>query len=189
MNWCSKKQPCPECDGTGAYDPDCWLCEGEMIIPIQKALDEGYSEKDLEDAYDGYCRCPADECRGDSCDLCEGDARVTQKTIDDEITRVLLCAKNGTLPARRYVLPNGRISHSDELLARFAGAECRERGWIHWFVSFMGDEISLTPAGEDEARKREIDWLRDCDVSLRYIDDVGRFEDDGGPARPEINLW
>ncbi|MBO6755727.1 MAG: hypothetical protein JJ902_05340 [Roseibium sp.] len=180
------RMACPECDGTGAYKPDCWLCEGEMIIPVQKALDEGFAEDDLEDAYDGYCRCPSYECHGDSCDLCEGEGRVTQRTIDDEITRVLLCAMDGIVPARRYVLASGRISHSDELLARFAGVECRKRGWISWFVSIMGDEISLTPDGEVEARKRQIEWLREGDVSLRYIDDVGRFEDDGGPSRPEI---
>ncbi|WP_269581927.1 hypothetical protein [Roseibium sp. Sym1] len=179
-----QKPTCPECNGTKAYKPDCWLCQGEMVIPIKKTIEEGYSVNDLEDAYDGQCRCPAWDCNGDPCDLCDGYGKVEPHVIEQEITRVLLCAMNGTVPPRCSSSWFGRAYESDDLLAKFAGVECRERGWIWWFVSVFGDEISLTQAGEEEARKRQVEWLRTKDVSLRHIDDIGRFEDDGGPPSP-----
>jgi hypothetical protein len=176
---------CPECNGTGAYEPDCWCCDGEMIIPIAKALENGFSEEDLEDAYDGHCRCPSDECQGDPCDLCGGDGRVAHQTIEDEITRTLLCAKHGHIPARRRRLHYDRVAFDDALLARFAGCECKDRGWITWYRSIFGDEISLTASGEAEAEKRAVGWARGADVSLCWIDDDGRFADDGGNARAD----
>lgn len=179
---------CPECEGTGAYKPDCWLCDGEMIIKIEKALAEGYSESDLEDAYDGLCRCPADECRGDSCDLCEGDGTVAVQQREDEITRVLMYGLTRTIPPRISRSHYGRIYESYDLLSNFAGAVCKERGWIRWFRSVLGDEVSLTPSGEAEARSREWGWLRRRDVTLGPVDDKGRLEDDGAPPYSQAPL-
>lgn len=175
------KCTCPECEGTGAYKPDCWLCKGEMLIKIKKALAEGYSESDLEDAYDGECRCPADECRGDSCELCEGDGTITVQQRDDEITRVLMYGITKVIPPRITLTHYGRVHTSDELLANFAGRVCEERGWIRWFRSMLGDEVSLTPAGEAEALSRAWEWARRHDVTLGPVDDFGRFDDDGAP--------
>lgn len=171
---------CPACHGTGAYKPDCWLCEGEMIIKVEKALAEGYSEADIEDAHDGECRCPADECRGDSCELCEGSGTITVQQREDEITRVLMYGLTQTIPPRITRNHLGRIYETDDLLANFAGGVCQERGWIRWYRSILGDDLSLTPAGEIEARHREWNWLRRRDVMLGPIDDNGRWADDGG---------
>lgn len=176
---------CPECNGTGAHKPNCWLCDGDRIIKIEKALSEGYSEEYLEDAYDGECMCPADECRGDSCELCEGDGVVDRQAVEDEVTRVLLCAQSGTLPPRLHRLPYGRIVMEDALLANFAGGVCEDRGWIRWYRSILGDEISLTPAGEIEAKARSWDYARRKDTTLCPIDDLGRLDDDGAPSRPQ----
>lgn len=172
---------CPECDGTGAYAPSCWLCEGTRDVKIERAIAEGYDIDDLEVYDDGYCRCPAYECRGDSCDLCEGDGKVDPRVPEDEITRVLVFGLADFIPPRRYRLHNGRTVDHDELLARFAAAECRERGWLHWFVSVFGDELSLTPEGEAEAGRRYPDWVKGRDVHHAPIDALGRWADDGGP--------
>lgn len=174
---------CPECEGTGAYKPDCWLCEGQMIIKIETALAQGYSESDLEEAYDGYCSCPSYECRGDSCELCEGDGKITVQEREDEITRVLMYGLTKSIPPRITRNHYGRPCESDELLSSFAGGVCRERGWISWFCSILGDEVSLTPAGELEAQSRAWAWARRRDLTLGPVDDLGRLDDDGAPAR------
>lgn len=172
---------CPECNGTGAYDPDCWLCEGERIVKVEKALAEGYAESDLDDAYDGECCCPADDCRGDSCALCGGDGTITPEQREDEITRVLIYGLTKTIPPRITRNHYGRPCESDDLLALFAGRECRERRWIDWYCSILGDEVSLTPAGKAEAESRAWAWARRRDVTLGPVDDFGRLADDGAP--------
>lgn len=176
-----QKCTCPECDGTGAYKPDCWLCAGDMSIKVEKAVAEGYSASYLEDAYDGECRCPADDCNGDSCDLCEGDGKVSPQRVEDEITRVLMYGVTRSIPMSISRNHFGRICESDDLLSNFAGRVCRERGWIDWYCSVLGDEVSLTKAGEAEAESRSWDWARRRDVTLGPIDDMGRLADDGAP--------
>lgn len=151
-----KKVACMECDGTGAYKPDCWLCEGEMEVPISEALENGYALGDLETYPDeDVCRCPAYECRGDTCGICEGSGEMEDWRLEHEVTRVLIMAKTDVMPPRLR-LYNRRIIRSDDLLAVFAGRVAKERGWIWWFCSIFGDEISLTPDGERE-RIRAID--------------------------------
>lgn len=178
------KCTCPECNGTGASKPDCWLCAGERIVKIKKALAEGFTEDDLEEAYDGECYCPADECRGDSCELCEGEGKVAPQVVEDEITRVLLYGLTRSIPPRITRNHYGRPCESDDLLANFAGGVCRENGWINWYRSILGDEVSLTPAGEAEAQSRAWGWARRRDLTLGPIDDLGRLDDDGSPASP-----
>lgn len=175
------KIECLECEGTGAHMPDCWLCSGERTIKIEKALAEGYTLEDLEAASpeDDYCRCPADECQGDSCELCEGDGTMEGWRLEHEVTRVLTMAKTGLMPPRLH-LYNRQIIRSDELLANFAGRIARDRGWIRWFCSILGDEISLTPDGEREYDARVYDWHRQQDVENCLIDIAGRWVDDGG---------
>lgn len=176
---------CPECNGTGAYKSDCWLCAGERIIKVEKALAEGFSEGDLEEVYDGECDCPADECWGDSCVLCEGYGRISERERDDEITRVLIYGLTQSLPPRLSRNAYGRVVEGDELLARFAGGECREKGWVRWYGSILGDELSLTPAGKAEADSRAWGWARRRDVTLGPVDDFGRLDDDGAPVYGE----
>lgn len=81
---------CPECNGTGADDPDCWLCEGYMSVKTRKAVKAGFDKEDLDDEGDGYCRCPA--CGGDSCEACSGDGRQPADYMRREMARVLLTA-------------------------------------------------------------------------------------------------
>ena len=181
LDTCENECTCPECNGTGAYKPDCWLCAGEMIIKVEKAVAEGWSESDLEDAYDGECRCPADDCNGDSCDICEGYGKTSPQRVEDEITRVLMYGLTRSIPPSISRNHFGRVYESDDLLSNFAGRLCRERGWINWYRSVMGDEVSLTKAGEAEAEDRAWDWARRRDVTLGPIDDLGRLADDGAP--------
>lgn len=178
---------CEECNGTGAYKPDCWLCGGSREITIKAAIDERYSLEELE-LYDlHYCRCPADECHGDSCDLCEGSGKMEDWRLEHEVTRVLIMAKTDFMPDRLFRLHNGRkVWDADALLSTFAAAICRDRGWINWFTSIFGDEIDLTEAGEQEFETRIHDWHKLHDSDNRSIDDFGRWADDGG-LKPEHN--
>lgn len=172
---------CFECDGTGAYKSDCWLCEGAQMVTVKKAQAEGYHLDDLEDIEDdGYCRCPAYECNGDSCGLCEGSGKMEHWRAEHEVTRVLICAHSGHIPGRMHLLGNIRRIFNDELLSNFAGRICRDREWINWFTSVFGDEISLTPAGEAEYEARIFDWHKQKDVDNCALDIGGRWADDGG---------
>lgn len=171
---------CLECNGTGAYKPDCYLCEGKMEVKVSVALDHGYSAGDLE-IYDGedVCRCPAYECNGDLCVICEGSGEMDAWRTEHEVTRVLIAAKTGSPPPRLFRGCWGS-TWSDELLSTFAGDIAQERGWLRWFQSILGDEISLTPAGKAEYEARIFDWHKQHDVSNCPIDIGGRWADDGG---------
>lgn len=171
---------CLECNGTGAYKPDCYLCEGSMEIPVKLALEEGWNLDELE-VYEGedICRCPSEDCHGDSCQICEGSGEMDGWRTEHEVTRVLITAKSGHIPLRLYRGYWGS-TWNDERLSSFAGELCHERNWITWFRSILGDEISLTPAGEAEYSARIFDWHRQHDVTKCQIDIGGRWADDGG---------
>ena len=170
---------CPECQGTGAYMPDCWLCKGSRDVLMSEALEEGYVEEDLDFIDDGYVVCPVYGCHGEICSLCHGDGEVLEYEIDHEITRVLVYGLEERLPPR-ITNHYGRRYHTYDFLARFAGKYCRDKGWIYWFVSVFGDEISLTKEGMAEAKARRWGWYAGLDSTTCPYDDAGRWCDDGG---------
>lgn len=137
-----------ECRGTGAEDPDCWLCKGDLTIKIEEAQSEGYSLDDLQGlADDEYCDCPV--CERATCDFCEGDGRVWPEVNEQQERRVLLMALNGgEIPSLIYQSFDGPpVIDRDALLSKEAAARCREKDEITWFCSVFGDEIGLTKKG------------------------------------------
>lgn len=149
------KVECVECNGTGAKEPDCWVCKGQRSIHIKRAYLLGYKKGDLEglDGSDDYCDCPRYECHGDSCDFCEGDGKVTAIEAKQQAWRVLYFAARDEIPPLFSLDHRGRIFAQDKLLSLTAARRCRDRGLISWFCSFFGDEISLTEKGERVARR------------------------------------
>lgn len=177
----TKPVTCFECNGTGADQPDCWLCRGKMFISVHKARREGYSADDIED-YKGSCRCPADECRGDSCEWCDGAATVDPGLFEREVTRVLICAGLGHIPETPVRFHGGWRRSSRLLLSPAAGRYCKKQGWIGWWRSMFGDDISLTDAGRHEFDRRHPAWVAQFDCDWRPYDEDGRFADDGGAS-------
>jgi hypothetical protein len=120
-------------------------------MKLRRAYALGYKKDELEIEEDGWCRCP--RCGGDSCGNCLGDGYVYPEVARQQMVRVLLCGYTGDVPPLIYTDQWGR-AHRDNnaYLSRAAAAEARERGYIHWFCTFMGDEISLTRAGEAALR-------------------------------------
>lgn len=173
---------CFECNGTGASQPDCWLCKGEMFISVRKAKRNGYAVEDLEDIYRGSCRCPTYECSGNTCDWCEGDGRVDPGLFEREVTRVLICAATGRIPDIPVPYYGGWSKSDYLLLSSVAGRHCRERHWIHWSTSILGDDLSLTDAGTVEFERRHPAWLAQFDSNWMPYDSAGRWADDGGKS-------
>jgi hypothetical protein len=152
---------CIDCNGTGG-DDSCYLCRGHRIIPVRRALREGYQKDDLDEIYENRCDCPA--CHADACELCDGSGTITAEDVEREITRVLICGLTGRIPPvlSRHEWPNGRvIIHDHErLLSPGASWICKKRGWS-WRLQVLafGDELHMYPAGKLEAEKRYRIWL------------------------------
>lgn len=178
-----KLMQCPDCDGTGAKEPDCWLCRGKREVSIRRAMKEGWTRNDLKDSViDRYwCICPRDECRGEECHLCEGSGKIEPSTLDVEETRVLICAKTDDIPPR-YSFHAGRWMTLDHrsLLSISAARRCRDKGWITWFCTVFGDELDLTEVGEQEAERRLVEWSAAHDSRRQPYDEWARWADDGG---------
>lgn len=173
---------CPDCYGSGAYCPDCWLCKGARFVKVRKALANGYSREDLENVENGECLCPTWDCRGDHCTFCEGTGEREPADIEREVTRVLICALTGRIPGSPYRTHYGRVLWNDgDLLSLAAGRFCEERRWVRiWRELVFGDDLILTGAGRVEAERRLPGWLAQYDVSLCHVDDDGRWGSDGG---------
>ena len=176
----AKMIPCPDCDGTGARNPNCWVCKGMRSPRWRRCVALGFPKTDLDEIEDdGYCRCPSMECHGDSCDLCMGDGQVSSDVPETEVTRVLIFGLTQVLPNRYRLSSYGRWLHDDGYLSTSAGAECQKRGWITRHNSIFGHEVYLTDAGRIEAERRIGGWHALHDCTLRHIDDDGRMADDG----------
>lgn len=152
---------CFECAGTGSSVPDCELCEGYRSIKVKRAYAKGWKKHDLSHLIedDGYCECP--ECYDDAsaCMFCYGDGRVSQFVKDQQRNRILITARRGyrsTIPVCfTHDNRDGRIKIDREinLLSNEHARELRDQHLINWYCSVFGDEIYLTPKGEDEAKK------------------------------------
>lgn len=169
---------CLQCEGTGAYNPTCWLCEGELYVSVTHAKDAGYTLDISDNGKD--CRCPADGCYGDCCEVCEGTGMVEQRVLDDEVTRVLMYGLSQKIPPRLYRFNHRTLVEYGELLSDFAGAICRENKWINHHRSIFGDNVHLTDAGEIEAKNRVHGWHKSMDADTSKIDTFGCWADDGG---------
>ena len=100
--------------------------------------------------------------------------------FEREISRVLICAGLGHIP-KIPVRFHGGWRRSDRLLlSPAAGRHCKKQGWIGWWRSIFGDDISLSDAGRREFEKRHLDWVTQFDSDWRPYDEDGRFADDGG---------
>src|SRR5574340_1203999 len=147
----TKMIPCPDCDGTGAMNPNCRVCKGMRSPHWRRCVALGFAKADLEEIEDdGYCRCPSWDCHGDSCDLCMGDGQVSADTPELEITRVLVFGPTQALPQRYWRSPYGRWLDRDGYLSTSAGSECQKRGWITRINSVYGHQVYLTNAGRIE---------------------------------------
>lgn len=166
---------CFECDGTGSSVPDCELCKGDRTVKAKRAYALGWKKSDLGDIEeDGYCECPQCYYEARTCMFCYGDGRVSQLIKDQQRDRVLIAARNGYRGEIPLCFTHGyrdsRIEVDSEiyLLSHAHTRELRDAGLINWFCSVFGDEIYLTPEGEEEAkvawRRYRIlcrQWLRD----------------------------
>ncbi len=144
---------CPECDGTGAEKPDCWLCKGELTIKVQKAYRHGYKKDDLENLEDdGYCDCPA--CDGETCHTCEGGGKVRADYLWREAQRVLLTATKDCrtlFPDMEWIREVGIID-ADKLLSPAAHGWLYDLGYSFGrFNNMFSDFILLSEEGERAA--------------------------------------
>lgn len=199
---------CFDCNGTGG-DDDCYLCAGNRVISVRKALRNGYEKDNLEEVYEGRCDCP--HCHADSCDLCDGMGTITPEVREREITRVLIFGLTQRIPPviERITHRNGysRVYDHERLLSSGAAWECKRRGWS-WRVNILafGHELHLHEAGKIEAMKRYpawLNWLSETSLErwLRWMDEteerpfvytpppiapeiLARWADDGGLEHP-----
>jgi hypothetical protein len=173
---------CPDCRGTGAMNPDCWVCKGARTIRWRRAVALGWSKGDLcnLDPTDPYCDCPSDQCQGDECGLCGGDGIVRIDVPEIEITRALIFLSTGAIPPRYERAESGRLHVDTEALLSVSAARiCEERGWGWRLNSIFGHEFHARDAGLEEAARRMPAWVCAHDSDNRSIDWHGRLADDG----------
>lgn len=158
---------CEDCRGTGHEKYDCWLCQGHGTAHWRRAIRYGVKKSELIDLEgDGYAECP--NCEGRLCWICKGEGSLDEFVADQARDRVLICALTGEVPpvARREPWRRRIALDDDTMLSRVAAAACREAGLIHWFCSFMGDELSLTDAGKEAARIAKVRHTLRCGVQI-----------------------
>lgn len=147
------KMDCPECNGTGAEDPDCWLCKGDRTIRVHRAYRNGYKKADLENVEDdGLCDCPA--CDGHTCGTCEGDGTVLTDYLWREAQRVLLSALQGCkepFPRIEWSERGGSVD-VDALLSPAGHAWLYDLGLSYGRIGNMFSEwVNLSREGEQAA--------------------------------------
>lgn len=148
---------CADCRGTGHEQFDCWLCDGHGTVHWRRAARHGVKKSELTDLEDdGYGECP--NCEGRLCWICKGDGMLEDDVADQARERVLICALTGEVPpvVRRQPWRRRIDLDNDTMLSRVAADACREEGLLHWFCSFMGDELHLTDAGKEAARIAQV---------------------------------
>ena len=160
---------CSECKGTGSSEPECRTCKGERWITAKRAYRHGWRKADLiEMSMDGWCECP--ECYDDArtCMFCNGNGNGDPFIDNQQQMRVLVCALNGTIPlVFRTEVRGDFIQDGDMfLLSRQATRQCRDDGFIYWFSSPFGDQISLSDKGKLEAKKA---WSEYRELCRRWI--------------------
>lgn len=179
---------CPDCEGHGTEQWECWCCEGHGTMKWRRAVALGWRKSDLSNLghEDDYCDCPRDDCRcRDSCDTCAGDGYVPVANIEIEITRVLLYGITDDIPPRYYV--NQHTGHlqpvrfGENLLSKAAAHACKARKWVTIYCDIFGHSVSLTDAGQEEALRRLPEWTASHDSRWELCDPVGRLADDGCP--------
>lgn len=145
------KMDCPECSGTGAEVPDCWLCKGDRTIRPAKAYRNGYKKADLE-IEDGWCECPA--CHGYTCETCEGGGTVSTDYLWREAQRVLLSALRDCkepFPRIEWSERGGTVD-VDALLSPAGHAWLYDLGLSYGRISNMFSEwVNLSREGEQAA--------------------------------------
>jgi len=149
---------CFECKGTGSSVPDCYLCEGYRSVKAKRAYALGWKKTDLIDLQeDGFAECPScyDEAR--SCIFCYGDGKVDSFINEQQRNRVLIAAAHNRSDPPvcfRFERNTSRLE-VDPQINLLSGAHARElkrEQMITWYCSVFGDEIYLTPQGENAAR-------------------------------------
>lgn len=157
---------CFECNGTGARDPDCWVCRGQMAVKWRRVVRLGWKKEWLDGLDPGadYCRCPREGCHGDECAFCGGAGKAHPGDFQREVTRVLVYGLTQHMPPalERVTLPNGRsVVREDEerCLSAAAARHVNEKGWGWRLNSMLGHEFYLRPNGEAEAKRRYPAWL------------------------------
>lgn len=157
---------CPDCNGTGAEKPDCWLCQGRMEVHWRRAIRNGWTKKELESRMqdDDYAICPS--CDGYTCDHCEGDGKVPASVVEQERDRALIFALTQTFPPFLHPGPRGGILVKDRLLSRAAVCTIRDERLANWFCSMLGDEVYLNDAGEQAARIAKVRHDLRCAAKL-----------------------
>lgn len=158
---------CEDCRGTGHEDYDCWVCGGYGSAHWRRLIRYGTKKADLLDmGDDGYAECP--RCQGGLCWICKGDGFLDVYVADQARDRVLICALTGDIPPVAHREPwRRRIRLDDDTkLSRHAADACRKAGLINWYCSFLGDEIYLTPAGEDAAHIAKVRHTLRCNLQI-----------------------
>lgn len=149
---------CPDCNGTGSSVPDCSVCHGYLSMPWRAFMRHGYRKADLIICgSDDFADCP--RCDADHCALCHGDGQVHPAEADQQRERVLIFGlTNELVPIIRQGGIRGAHHRLDRdpLLSREAAHQLRHEGKLHWFRSVFGDDIMLTPAGEEAARVAKV---------------------------------
>lgn len=146
---------CAECKGTGSTVPDCELCNGHRSVKAKRAYAFGWKKSDLpEIEHDGYCECPACYDEATTCMFCYGDGRTDPIVHQQQRMRVLIQARHGFIPFVFRHDHRGFFIRDKEmyLLSNSAAAALQADGLLHWFCIVFGDELSLTPKGEDAAK-------------------------------------
>lgn len=147
---------CVECKGTGSSEPDCPLCEGYRTVKAKRAYAFGWKKRDLPDLEDdGYSECPQCYDTARTCMFCYGDGTTDPVIHEQQRMRVLIQAKHGFIPLVFRTDYRGHFIRDEQmyLLSSAAAASLRKEGMLHWYCSVFGDELYLTPNGEEEAAK------------------------------------
>jgi hypothetical protein len=137
---------CRECRGTGACNPDCEVCKGTRYPRLKRLHALGWRNADLEepDDGDGYARCPASGCDGDSCEFCEGEGRVPFHEQNQQERRALIFARYQQIPPLCTLSYSGRRSREYQLLSAEAAGDLVECGHATRLnVLAFGDEFYL----------------------------------------------
>lgn len=146
---------CAECKGTGSTVPDCELCKGYRSVKAKHAYAKGWKKEDLPEIEDdGYCDCPQCYDEASLCMFCYGDGTTDPIVNEQQRMRVLIQAKHRFIPlVFRHDYRGFFIRDSEMyLLSSTAASALRKEGMLHWYCSVFGDELYLTPKGEEAAK-------------------------------------
>ena len=163
---------CTDCDGSGASEPGCELCQGERHVAVADAEAAGYDRADglVSEAYgDALSTMTCPECGGCLCGRCDGSGEIEADALAQESDRVLVCALAGgrRIPTVFYRGRGGQMQRDDEtLLCYAAGGTLHQGGLIRLISTPFTDHVTLTPSGQAAAkaawrrhRQRQRAWI------------------------------